>query len=490
MRRLNILFASSEVTPFAKTGGLADVSASLPEAMASLGHQVRVVMPLYRSVIEGNFNLKEAGAVEIPLGDSVFQEKVFSREEKPNLLIYFIKHDEFFDRSSLYGTTEGDYPDNAERFIFFSRGILHLAKMIDFKPDIIHCNDWQTGLVPVYLKSLDKDDLFFRSTKTIFTIHNLAYQGIFQKDYMAVSGLPSDVFSMEGIEYYGKMNFMKGSIVFSDIITTVSEKYAEEIKTSEYGYGLDGVLQGRSSDVYGILNGVDYGTWSPEADPHIAANYDINDLSGKARCKEDLRQIFKLTGSQDDPIIGMISRLADQKGFDLLVEAMDELLKMNLSLVLLGTGDKKYEDVFAELGKKHKGRLEIKIAFDNVLAHKIEAGSDMFLMPSRYEPCGLNQMYSLKYGTVPIVRETGGLADTIKEFDPGTGEGNGFKFKDYSSKALLGKVEKALSVYHNQERWLKLTKNAMEEDFSWKKSALKYEQIYNQILEEARICFF
>jgi len=479
MKRLNILFASSEVTPFAKTGGLADVSASLPEAMASLDHQVRVVMPLYRSVKEGNFNLKEAGVIKIPSGEGGLQDKVFFLEEKPNLLIYFIKNDKFFDRSSLYGTSEGDYPDNADRFIFFSRGVLHLAQMIDFQPDLIHCNDWQTGLVPVYLRTVHKDDPFFRETKILFTIHNLAYQGLFPpKDYLAASGLPPGVFSVEGLEYYGQMNFMKGGIVFSDIITTVSEKYAEEIRTPEYSYGLDGVLQSRSSDVYGVLNGVDYGAWSPETDPHIAANYSQGNLSGKRKCKDDLRNIFDLTGGQNVPIIGMISRLADQKGFDLLFKAVGELLKMDLALVLLGTGDKKYEDLFAELGKKHKGRFGVKVAFDNVLAHKIEAGSDMFLMPSRYEPCGLNQMYSLKYGTIPVVRATGGLDDTIKDFNPETGEGNGFKFVEYSSLALVEKIKKALAIFQNKKLWENLVKNAMKEDFSWKKSALRYEEIY------------
>ena len=480
---MKILFASSEVTPFAKTGGLADVSASLPEALASLGNQVFVVMPMYRSVKEGHFDLKELEKMlEIPLGGKVVEEKAFFTEKTPDLIFSFIRHDEFFDREGLYGTSEGDYPDNAERFIFFSRGVLRLTEMIEFRPDIIHCNDWQTGLIPVYLRTLSTDDRFFQNTRTLFTIHNLAYQGLFSKDYLGKSGLPSDVFSIDGIEYYGKMNFMKGGIVFSDIITTVSEKYAEEIKTPEYGYGLDGVLRSRSSDLYGILNGVDYSAWSPETDPHIAANYGLDDLSGKGRCKEDLRQTFELAGSQDDPIIGMISRLADQKGFDLLADAMDELLKMDLLLVMLGTGDKKYENLFAELGKKHKGRLGVRIAFDNVLAHKIEAGSDMFLMPSRYEPCGLNQMYSLKYGTIPVVRATGGLDDTIKEFNPQTGEGNGFKFAEYSSKALVEKVTQALVVYRERDLWLKLMKNAMAEDFSWKKSSLKYQGIYNQIL--------
>ncbi len=476
---MKILFASSEVNPFAKTGGLADVSASLPEALATLDHDVRVVMPFYRSVEEGYFTPEPLkNSIDVPYKGESIKTKVFLTKIKRNLLIYFIKRDEFFDRRGLYGTPEGDYFDNPERFIFFSQAVLILSKILNFKPDIIHCHDWQTALVPLYRKSPDKDDSFFAKSGTVFTIHNLAYQGVFPPGYMDVSGLPSEIFSMGGIEYYGQMNFMKGGIVFSDIITTVSEKYAEEIKTPEYGYGLDGVLRSRSSDVYGILNGVDYGAWSPEKDPHIAANYGLNDLSGKEECKKDLRQIFRLTGSQDDPTLGMISRLADQKGFDLLAEAMDELLKMDLYLVLLGTGDKKYEDLFAELGKKHKGRFGVKIAFDNVLAHKIEAGSDMFLMPSRYEPCGLNQMYSLKYGTIPVVRATGGLDDTIKEFNPQTGEGNGFKFAEYSSKALVEKVERALVVYRKKDIWLKLMKNAMAEDFSWKKSALRYEEIY------------
>jgi starch synthase len=486
MSQLKILFASSEVAPFAKTGGLADVSASLPAALASLGHQVRIVMPMYRSVMQGSFELKPLEkSLEVPLRGKVSNDKVFYKEIDSNLLIYFIKRNEFFDREMLYGTPEGDYGDNAERFIFFSRGILQLCKLISFQPDIIHCNDWQTSLVLVYLKSLYEDDPFFYNTLRVFTIHNLAYQGVFPKEYMDISKLPFELFTIRGLEYYGKMNFMKGGIVFSDLITTVSEKYAQEIQTPEYGHGLDGILRERSDDIYGVLNGVDYTEWNPETDPYIDSSYNAEDLSGKKKCKEELIEIFKLEGSVETPIIGIISRLADQKGFDILADAADELSKMELFLVLLGRGNERYEKQFSELGKKYKGRFAVKIGFDNVLAHKIEAGSDMFLMPSRYEPCGLNQLYSLKYGTIPVVRATGGLDDTIKEFEPETERGNGFKFFEYSSKALLEKVKRALMIYKNKELWLKLVKICMNEDFSWNKSALRYQEIYSRADKKA-----
>lgn len=483
MSQLKILFASSEVAPFAKTGGLADVSASLPAALSSLGHQVVVVMPMYRSVMEGTFKLKLFdGALGIPYKGRVLKDKVFYSELGRNLTIYFIKRNEFFDRSMLYSTPEGDYFDNADRFIFFSQGILNLCKLIKFQPNILHCNDWQTGLVPVYLKSMYKDDAFFADGRTIFTIHNLAYQGIFPEEYMSVSGLSKEIFSTKGLEYHGQMNFMKGGIVFSDIITTVSEKYALEIQTQEYGCGLDGVLRDRTEDVYGVLNGVNYNEWNPESDAHLAANYNSIDISGKKECKKELIKIFNLKASSEDPVIGMITRLAAQKGFDILSDAVDELMRLGVFVVLLGTGDEKYEKQFSEIGKKNSGGFGVKIAFDNVLAHKIEAGSDMFLLPSRYEPCGLNQMYSLKYGTIPIVRATGGLDDTIKEYDPDSGQGNGFKFAEYSSTALLEAVKKALSFYRRKEIWMKLVKESMKEDFSWNKSALKYEEIYRRVL--------
>jgi starch synthase len=484
LNKLKILFAASEVTPFAKTGGLADVVGSLPAALAQLGHQVVIVMPYYRSVKEGSFNLKQHDKfLSIPFKGQQLNVSVHTATSKRNTQVYFIQRDEFFDRSGLYGTPSGDYFDNPERFIFFSRGVLELTKLIGFQPDIIHCHDWQTSLVPVYTKSLYKNDPVFKRARSVFTIHNLAYQGVFPKEMMTTSELPLELFAMSGLEYYGKMNFMKGGIVFSDVITTVSEKYAQEIQTPDYGYGLDGVLRDKRARIHGILNGVDYAAWNPKTDPHIAANFDSRDLSGKKTCKGDLAKVFRLKSPPRFPIIGIVSRLADQKGFDILAEAMDELLKMDLRLVVLGTGDDKYEKQFDSLGKKHAGRLGVKIGFDNALAHKIEAGSDMFLMPSKYEPCGLNQMYSLKYGTIPIVRATGGLDDTIQKFDPQTGEGNGFKFADYSSRALLDEVQRAQDVYADQGTWLKLVKKAMRMDFSWKRSALKYAEIYTQLKE-------
>lgn len=485
MSDLRILFASSEVAPFAKTGGLADVSGSLPAALASLGHKVVVVMPFYRTVKEGDHNIKQHDKfLTLPFKGQRLTAQVYTTMMSGDIPIYFIQREEFFDRSGLYGTSEGDYFDNPERFIFFSRCVVELNRLIGFEPNIIHCHDWQTSLVPAYLKSLHKNDPYFRNMRSVLTIHNLAYQGVFPKEFMSISELPPELFSIRGLEYYGKMNFMKGGIVFSDLITTVSVKYAQEIQTPEYGYGMDGVLKDRREHLYGILNGVDYSLWNPKTDPHIASNYDEKDISGKKNCKEELKQIYGLKGSDEFPVIGMISRLADQKGFDILAEAMEHLLRLDICLVILGTGDAKYEKQFAELAKKHPGHLGVKIAFDNTLAHKIEAGSDMFLMPSKYEPCGLNQMYSLKYGAIPVVRATGGLDDTIKEFNPETGKGTGFKFNAYSSMELVKAVKRAVYIYRNKLLWEKLVKNAMKQDFSWQKSAYKFEEVYKKALAE------
>jgi starch synthase len=476
---MKILFASSEVIPFAKTGGLADVSGSLPEALASLGHEVAVVTPLYRSTKEGKHQLRQdERLLSVPFKAQQWETQVFRGHLGEGIPVYFIQRDEFFDRTGLYGTPEGDYRDNAERFIYFSRSVIELARLMEFSPDILHCHDWQTSLIPVYLKNVYGSDPQIQKARSVFTIHNLAYQGVFPEETMEVSGLPADLFAVKGLEYYGKMNFMKGGILFSDKITTVSERYAQEIQTPEYGYGLEGVLKDRSADISGILNGVDYTSWNPQTDPHIAARYSAKDLSGKSLCREELMGIFGLQGTGKSPVIGMISRMADQKGFDILADAMEDLMKVDIRLVILGTGDAKYEKQYARLGKRYAGRLGVKVGFDNTLAHKIEAGSDMFLMPSKYEPCGLNQMYSLKFGTIPIVRATGGLDDTIREFDPETGKGNGFKFKAYSPAELVKAVKRARYLFRNNLLWTELVQNAMKEDFSWKRSARKYEEVY------------
>ncbi|MBN1221972.1 MAG: glycogen synthase GlgA [Candidatus Aminicenantes bacterium] len=478
---MNILFASSEMAPFARTGGLGDVSGSLPGALASLGHRVTVVMPFYRQVKDGSFNIRKLKmTLKVPFRDKVLRTSVFHTALHADVPVYFIRQDEYFGRSNLYGTPKGDYRDNAERFMFFCRAVLHLTKSIAFQPDIIHCHDWQTALLPVYLKSVYTDDPFFRQTRTLFTIHNLAYQGVFSRDVLKAGGLPESLFSMAALEFYGKVNLMKGGILFSDLVTTVSKKYAREILTPEYGYGLDGVLRTRKKDVFGVLNGVDYRTWNPETDPHIAANYSSDDLSGKKECKEDLLADFKIGTGTDIPIIGIVSRLAAQKGFDILDEALEDILDTGSILILLGAGDAGFERRFAELGKKHEA-VGIKIGFDDVLAHKIEAGSDMFLMPSRYEPCGMNQMYSLRYGTIPIVRATGGLDDTIRAYDPRKGAGNGFKFRGYSARDLLKAVRKAVSVFRKHTLWSGLMINAMKEDFSWAHSASEYVDLYHRI---------
>lgn len=480
---MKIVFASSEVTPFAKTGGLADVSASLPAAMAGLGHQVIIVMPMYRPILEKASEWKMVdGVLRIPVGKKSIEAKVYFSELRPNLSVYFLRQDKLYDRSQLYGTPKGDYPDNGERFIFLSRGILHLSELLEFQPDVLHCNDWQTALIPVCLKSVLQNKSIFHRTGSVFTIHNLAYQGLFPRETMAAAGLPDELFAVQGLEFYGQMNFMKGGILFADVITTVSEKYSLEIQTPEYGAGLDGVLRDRKEDVFGVLNGVDYTEWNPETDAHIAANFSIKNLSGKKACKSELLDIFGLKGTLETPLVGMVTRLAEQKGGDLVAEIADKLIELGFLLVVLGRGDKKFETLFSRLGKKYKGQVGVKIAFDNALAHKIEAGADMFLMPSRYEPCGLNQMYSLKYGTIPVVRATGGLDDTVQEFDPITKEGNGFKFSDYFPRALLEECQKALDIHTNRAMWQRLMKNAMNEDFSWEKSALKYERVYRQAI--------
>jgi starch synthase len=479
---LRVLFLSPEVTPFAKTGGLADVAGSLPKAIKGMGCDIRVVMPYYRMTKRGDYKVRVLlEDVEISLPGEALKDDIFFVEADGGIPLYLINKDEYFDREYLYGTPKSDYFDNVERFVYFSRMAFLLCKRLDFQPHVFHCNDWQTGLVPIYLKTLYKEDPFFSGTCSVLTIHNIGYQGIFDEKKLEATGLPAEIYHPGGIEYWGKINLLKAGIIFSDIINTVSPQYSRDIQTPEFGSGLDGILRDRSADLSGILNGVDYGEWNPKADPLIAANYDEKDLSGKAKCKEDLLAEFHLPSSLNKlPLLGVISRLADQKGFDLLTESIGDLMKMNLGFVLLGTGDEKYHQLFERIAKQYPKKTGIKIAYDNTLAHKIEAGADIFLMPSRYEPCGLNQMYSLKYGTVPLVRATGGLEDTIQDYNPKTGEGTGFKFQDYSTKDFLDTVRKALALYRDRESWKRLMTRGMKADFSWQRSAREYVSLYKK----------
>jgi starch synthase len=358
---------------------------------------------------------------------------------------------------------------------------------LELKPDIIHCNDWQTGLTPVYLKTLYRTFPSLAQTASVLTIHNIAFQGLFWHYDLLLTNLGWELFTPQALEFYGKLNFLKGGIVFADAVTTVSRKYMDEIQTPEFGAGLEGVLHDRRKDLYGILNGADYEEWSPSKDPFIKEKYGPSDWKGKKACKEDLQREFYLTLDPDIPLLGVISRLTDQKGFDLLAEIMEDLMSLGLQFVLLGTGEEEYNLLFQKIGQKYPQQAGIRIAFDNALAHKIEAGADMFLMPSRYEPCGLNQIYSLKYGTVPIVRATGGLDDTIQDFDPVGGEGNGFKFQDYSSSALLCAVKLALEAYRDKALWEKLMIRGMARDFSWEQSARAYVKVYEDILTKKRL---
>jgi starch synthase len=484
---MKILFASSEAVPFAKTGGLADVSGALPRALAQMGHEVFLILPKYRQVDEKHLNLIKTGiSLKVPISQKVEMGELYSTEPAPQFHVLLIRKDAYYDRDQLYGTPNGDFEDNAERFTFFSRSILEAALALEFIPDIIHCNDWQTGLTPVYLKTLYRNVAALKRTGSVFTIHNIGYQGLFWHYDLHLTNLGWEFFTPQALEFYGKLNFLKGGIVFSDAVTTVSRRYMEEIQTPEFGAGLDGVLRDRAGDLYGILNGVDYEEWSPQKDSFIKKRYGPEDLQGKRACKAELQREYDLTVTEDIPLIGAISRLDEQKGFDLIAALMEDLMKLGLQFVLLGTGKEKYHLLFENLHRKYPKQVGIKIAFDNALAHKIEAGADMFLMPSRYEPCGLNQIYSLKYGTVPIVRATGGLDDTIKDFNPMNEDGNGFKFKDYSAHSLLAAIQRALQVYRERTVWEKLMIRGMSADYSWNQSARAYLKVYQDTLTRKR----
>ncbi len=478
---MKILFVASEGLPFSKTGGLADVVEALPKTLVALGHEVAVLLPLYRNTKVGTVAVP---SLTIPMGDAVRFPAILNGGTQRGVRYYFVEDPEYFDRDHLYGVAGKDYPDNAERFAEFSRAAIEFCKKV-WMPDVIHCHDWQSALVPVLLRTQYQKDPEVADLPVIFTIHNMGYHGTFPRDVMKKIGLPDSLFTIDTMEFYGRVNFLKGALVFSDYLTTVSPKYAQEIQTPEYGHGLDGVVRSRAQNLVGILNGVDYAVWSPEKDKLIAAKYSIKDLTGKLACKKNLLEVFNLPPeSVSKPLIGMVSRFADQKGFDLIEKVAADLLAEDLTIVALGAGEPKYERMFRELAKTVPDKISVKIAYDNPMAHKIEAGADMFLMPSRYEPCGLNQIYSLKYGTVPVVRATGGLDDTIEAFDPETGQGTGFKFHPYDGNALMASVRQALTVFRNEPAiWRRLQTNGMAKDFSWQVSAIEYAGLYEAALK-------
>jgi starch synthase len=478
---LHVVTIASEVHPFAKTGGLADVTGALPPALARLGVRVSTVMPGYTQIRWAEIGATDTGVrVRAPISDRTEEAAVWQVAPGNGQIVYFLRADRYFARGGLYGTPAGDYPDNAERFAFFSRAALALSATL-VPVHVVHCHDWQAALVPAFLRANPERADALAAARTVLTVHNLGYQGLFWSLDWHLLNLDWRLFNPAQLEFYGKINYLKGGLVFSDAITTVSRKYAEEIQTPEFGHGLDGVLRERSDRLTGILNGVDYGEWTPETDPHLRARYAAGALGGKAVCKGDLQDMFGLDPRPDVPVLGLVSRLVDQKGCDLLAAALDELFARDIQLVILGSGDQAYQDLFAALPARYPRRAGVHIGFDDTLAHKIEGGADLFLMPSRYEPCGLNQMYSLRYGTIPVVRATGGLDDTVIEFDPDTGTGTGFKFGPYTAAALLDAVDRALATYRAPGHWRRLLANAMAQDFSWERAARAYVDLYHRL---------
>lgn len=486
---MKIVYLSSEVMPFAKTGGLADIAGALPKSLQKQGVDIIVIMPLYGMIKDHQYPLSKIDLqVVVKVGDNLKYGYVYKGFLPDSQVpVYFIDNEQYYGRKGLYnypGTTR-DFEDNSERFIFFDQAVLEIIDKLNVHPDIMHCNDWQTGLIPVYIKTKYVKRKCFKNTKTIMTIHNLAYQGIFWHWDMNLTGLDWSLFNWKQLEFYGKLNFLKAGITFSDCITTVSKTYAKEIQTPEYGAGLDNALRERAKDLYGITNGIDYTIWNPETDKFIVANYGVKDHTGKQICKKALQKKFKLP-RKDVPIIGMITRLIDQKGLDLIVDKFRDLMKINLQFVLLGIGEHRYHKVFQNYAKIFSDKTAVKLTFDECSAHEIEAGSDMFLMPSRFEPCGLNQLYSLRYGTVPIVRSTGGLADTIIDArsEPiANGRANGFSFKEYSSDLLFATIVRALDFFKNKAQWIEIMKNGMRQDWSLERSAGEYIALYKKVIK-------
>ena len=477
---------ASEAVPFAKTGGLADVTGALSIALGALGHEVTLVLPLYRSVgwIGAPF---ERGHVS--LGDRWYDVGYVERRLGPGARAVLVECDELFDRDGLYGVDGHDHPDNAIRFGLLARAALHLALKAPRSPNVLHAHDWQAGLVPIYARTVYGRHPRFARLVTVFTIHNIAYQGVFPASARADLDLGDDVFTVDGLEFWNQVSFLKAGINGSDFVTTVSEGYAREILTPEYGYGFEGIMQARRSSLCGILNGIDPAVWDPAHDKFLPAPFSVDDLSGKVEAKRRLLERFGLPvteASLQTPVVGMISRLVYQKGFDLIAEVIDELASLGATFVVLGSGEAEYERMWQEAAARHRGTIGVTIGYDDGLAHLIEGGADLFLMPSRYEPCGLNQMYSMRYGTVPVVRATGGLDDAVDAYNPQSGAGTGFKFTAYESGAMLEALRSALAVHGDPERWRAIQRAGMRRDHSWTASAQAYVKRYAALIERRR----
>lgn len=483
---MRVVFAASEMAPFAKTGGLADVIGSLTGEIYALGHEVSVFIPRYRNIDTHKLGVKTVvEQIEIPLGAESEKAKILLYQMANGVRVYLVEHPEFFTREGFYGDSQGDYADNDRRFIFFQRAVLDGLKAMNLKPDVIHCHDWQTALIPVYLKTLYAGESFFLKIKSVFTIHNLGYQGNFPPDSVPTTGLGWDQYRMDRLEFYGKISFIKGGLIDADIVTTVSERYSQEIQTKEFGAGMEGVLAKRKDHVFGIVNGIDLEEWNPESDKDLPAAFTAKKIEKKYLNKAELQREDHLKVDPKAPLIGMVTRLVDQKGIDILLPALSTMMEMGMQFVLLGTGEERYHHILREFAKKNKGRASVHILFDMRMAKLIYAGCDMLLVPSYYEPCGLGQMIALRFGTIPVVRATGGLADTVRDFDIKTSEGNGFVFKDYTTEALTEAVKRAVETYKNEKKWAELVQNAMACDFSWGASAKKYVSLYESTSKKA-----
>jgi starch synthase len=489
---VNIVFVASEAVPFAKTGGLADVAGALPRAVAELGHEVALFIPCYRKVWDKGPELVGTGIpVHVPVGAATITGHVFkSRIPNSDVPVYLVDQPNYFDRDGFYGHLGHDFEDNCERFVFFQRAVLEATSALGLRPDVFHCNDWQTGLIPIYLKTLYKDDPGLTGSGTLFTIHNLAYQGLFWHWDLPLTGLPWGFFNQEALEFYGKISFMKAGLTRADMLTTVSPTYAQEIQTHRQGAGLDGLLRARRADLRGIVNGIDVETWSPTREPMLAERYDVETVStGKAACKAWLQGHAGLPVRPDVPLFAQIGRLDPQKGWDLLADVADRLLQHDVQLIVLGTGHPKYHDLLQGLVERYPEKVWAHLGFSDALAHQIEAGADVFLMPSLFEPCGLNQLYSLAHGTVPVVHATGGLVDTVVDLTPDAladGTATGFVFREPTPTALWGALARVLETWSDREIWTKLVRNGMSTDWSWGGSARKYVELYREIIRRVR----
>jgi starch synthase len=479
---MKILLASSEVHPFSKTGGLADMVGAMGKALAHAGHETRIVTPLYRGIREKYPQIRRVDwRFDLPLGTGREQAELWSLKVEERFTIYFIHHPGFFDRVGLYEKNHISYPDNAERFIFFSKCIAQIARYLPWRPDVVHLNDWQTGLVPALILQQRRVEGWGNPPPTCLTIHNLAFQGIFPPGAFALTNLPRELFTIESAEFYGQLNCLKAGIAFADAITTVSPRYAREIMTEEFGCALDGLLRQRQNRLFGILNGVDGEEWNPAIDPLLPQTFSIKRLTGKTACKLALQKEMDLPETADTPLFGTISRLAEQKGVDIQLGALEEMLSTDIQFVQLGSGSSAYERGYYELARRFPSKVAVRVGYDEGLAHRIEAGCDFYLMPSRFEPSGLNQMYSLCYGTIPIVRAVGGLDDSVIDFSQDAARANGIKFHEYSSRALAKGIRKALALYQHPDLLQRFRRNAMKSDFSWDQTIGEYLKVYATI---------